>query len=255
MTPVAKNTRQPLSFLIAFMMLFTAVFLCFGKSTAQAQAQAQDHTPKQQKIMENNRQLLSELVSIKEKIKFCAEISKDRGLRINCYDRISESLGYIAEADRAKTEKTIAQLGFWNVVERENKIGEMVTYLKLDSKNTVRNKRGITRAPTLILRCKDKVTDVYLDWGEPLGNPNGRKKNIYIEYQIDSSASKPQEWDYSLDFFSAFNPTSVDFVRELRGKEKLIMKFTPDKQSMKTLLFELKGFNSALSILVDRCYK
>lgn len=210
--------------------------------------------PSPEKDQDNRAKVLGELMMIKNKMENCAKMREDRAQRLRCYDGISEILGYIDAGYNQEREELLGRFGFWNVINRESAVGETTTYLKLDSSNAITNAAGFSKNPTLILRCKNKKTDVYIDWASPMGNTKGPDRKIYLSFRFDGQENQSQEWEYSLDYFSAFSPTPTDFVREMRGKQKLIFEITPYEQSAVKLLYELKGFDDALNVLIGRCY-
>lgn len=215
---------------------------------------AQSAPPPAEKDQSNRAKVLGELVMVKEKMENCAKMREDRAQRLRCYDGIAEILGYIDSSYSQEREERLGKFGFWNVVNRKSEVGETTTYLKLDSSNSIKNSAGFEKHPTVILRCKNKKTDVYLDWASPMGNVKGPDKKIYLSYRFDNQENQSQEWEYSMDYFSAFSPTPTDFVREMRGKNKLIFEVTPYEQSAVKLLYELKGFDEALNVLIAQCY-
>lgn len=232
---------------------FVAALLFVSVPTGQLYARDESQTE------ENARQespivVLNELKGLKSKVEFCGRMTTDRAQRLRCYDNISEEYGYIDTDMTKETEEKLAQFGFWSVNERKSEIGDTSIYLRIDSSNAARSPLGHERFPTLIVRCKNKKTDAYIDWGSPLGNTQGYEKTIYVGYRIDGGEEKAQEWEFSLDYYSAFSPKPIEFVRELKGKKKLVVEITPYNQSMAALLFHLDGLESALAILVDRCY-
>lgn len=196
-----------------------------------------------------------DLAAFKKRMEACGKMAEDRGQRLRCYDSLSENMGLIAPSASEETEETIAKFGFWNVVEQRTRANEEVIYLKLDSSNSVLTSTGLKRSPALIFRCKNRTTDAYIDWGGPLANPRGAKDKIYLSYKIDDGIRMPQEWSFSLDFFSAFSPTPIEFAKSLKSKKTLVIEITPEGQWMERLMYNLDGFNNALAVLTDRCYK
>ena len=221
---------------------------------APNQVLAQENEPPSEKPM---TQAEADLLALKNQVETCTKITLERGRRLRCFDAIAVDLGYITAEDIQKTEEQIAKYGFWEVIERKVGTGNTSIYLRIDSSTTVKNKYGQPHSPTLVLRCADKKTEVFLDWGGVLGDPKGKAKGIYVDYKLDSAAFKAQEWEYSLDFSSAFVPRPVEFVRELKGKKELTIQITPYGQGMgmANLVFNTDQFDNALATLVDRCYR
>jgi hypothetical protein len=194
-----------------------------------------------------------ELDRLKEDIGLCATMEENAS-RLRCYDNLSIALGLMTEEDRTQTEQSLAKFGFWSVIARTSAIGEETTSLKLDSENQVSTKSGMARNPTLIVRCKKKDTDVYLDWGSPMANKDEGIKRTLVAYTTDADPRKEEAWEYSLDYYGVFAPDSAAFIRKVRDRHKLVFEVTTDGMK-RNVIFNLEGMDNALQFLIDRCYK
>lgn len=194
-----------------------------------------------------------ELDRLKDDMKLCVTI-EENAARLRCYDGISIALGFMTEEDRTQTEQALAKFGFWSVIARTSAVGEETTSLKLDSENQITTKSGMARNPTLIVRCKKKDTDVYLDWGTPMADKDDGIKKTQIAYTTDTDPRKEETWEYSVDYYGAFAPDSAAFIRNVRERKKMILEVTTD-DIKRNVVFNLEGMDNALKFLINRCYK
>ncbi len=194
-----------------------------------------------------------ELDRLKEDVGICATMEENAS-RLRCYDNISIALGLMTDEDRTQTEQSLAKFGFWSVIARTSAVGEETTSLKLDSENQVSTKSGMSRNPTLIVRCKKKDTDVYLDWGSPMADKDEGIKRTLMGYTTDADPKRDEWWEYSLDYYGVFAPDSAAFIRNVRDRKKVI--FEVNTNGLKSnVVFNLDGMDNALQFLINRCYK
>jgi hypothetical protein len=188
----------------------------------------------------------------KRRVEICSKTASLAD-RIVCYDEIARDYGFKTVRDIKNQEQKIGQYGFWQVTRRLNDMGDEVIYLKLDTIEPVVSRAGIRRTPTFTLRCASKKTDVFIDWKASLTGYRSRK-NIHVLYKIDSNPLVDGVWQISEDNNAAFAPNSIEFVKALNDRTKLVLILTPYGDRTATLVFPLKGLAPALDILVKRCY-
>ncbi len=195
-----------------------------------------------------------ELDRLREDLQLCVTM-EENAARLRCYDGISISLGFMTDEDRSQTEQSLAKFGFWSVIARTSAVGEETTSLKLDSENKVMSKSGMMRNPTMIVRCKKKDTDVYLDWGAPMADKDEGLKRTQVGYTTDKAPQKDEMWEYSVDYYGVFAPDSAEFIRNIRNSKKVILEVKTSDGEKRNVVFNLEGMDNALQFLISRCYK
>lgn len=252
---------------------FLALFLVFTGYGAQ-QAWAEDNSSPFQSLMDeidslkrvNQTQLqkievqadqIKELMEAKEadreRIRLCTRESIFT-LRLVCYDDVARDMNLISAQAAQSNKESIEKQGFWNITRRVNSLGENVTTLTVNSTEPVTSRTGARLQPTFNIRCRSQNTDVFLDWQSPLNAQRVYISEQEITYKIDDDPLYNALWELSQDNHAAFAKRPVEFVRNLRGKQQLVLMVTPHGGRSATMIFPLAGLDSALDVLVEHCY-
>lgn len=195
-----------------------------------------------------------EKIDVLEEIQKCAQIV-GRIERLICFDEASKRMGFLTEEQAAREEKILEKYGFWEVTKRKTATGEEIIYLKNNAAEEVKLQSGMRRLPTFVIMCKHGRTDTYLDWKSRLSPYYlGGFSKMTVVYQIDSGERRQATWDLSTDRQAAFVPEPMEFIKELRKHEKLILQITPMQELAQTIVFDISGLDKVLEILVSSCY-
>ncbi len=205
---------------------------------------------------------LSDYDGLKARIGRCAT-TDERSNRLICYDTISQRLGLAPAKKSSPHKKTdlIEEIDFWKISEKRAATGELMTYARLDSNNTIMSKNGAESNVTLSLRCEPGKTDVMIDWksviSDRIQDPKSKTENpqILIAFQIDGGEKISQYWDVSLDKHAIFAPYPVEFVRKIIDTRLLSVVVAPPGAPAVALSFDTKGARAVSDIIVERCYK
>lgn len=193
---------------------------------------------------------LAELV---QEVKICTD-TKERILRLRCYDEMATALGIMPEQARAVERARLASYGFWEILVEKDPLGLETTYLSIAPYNRLNNPVLTAKTPTLNIRCRQGNTDIYLDWKSPLNTGRPLMKEIFIYAKADGEPEYRHSWSLSLDALAAFAPDPVEFIKNLRGKRRLMIKITPAGMTLENLVFEIGQLEAALDVMVKRCY-
>lgn len=194
------------------------------------------------------------LIKLTEQLQVCADM-KDRALRLRCYDEEITKLGLMEKQDMLSERQRIETYGFWQVLSEKDQLGVETIYLTISPYNEMAAAILRAKNPTFNIRCRQGVTDAYIDWKSVLNGRRGSVKELQVYTKIDSDPDKVEWWSLSTDGFAAFAPDSVKMVQSIRNKERLIVRLTPVDYNAETMAFEIKDFERALDIMVKRCYK
>lgn len=216
------------------------IFLIFSASAPRAQT------------LESVAPATSSSVKALDDLKYCAVIP-ERSERIVCYDRVAVDLGIIDDKKQKEQADELARFGFWSVSTRVNDMQEKIISLKVDSDQEAITNAGYKRIPTFAVECKNRNTEVFMDWKSPL-EISSRIKNIVITFKVDNLTKVTEEWELSLDLSSAFAPKPVEFVRNLKGRERLVIEVTPYNEATQAMSFDIRNFEPALNVLIKECY-
>jgi len=174
----------------------------------------------------------------------CAAIEGDAA-RLVCFDELARELG----VDRPKSNTTVGK-GQWIVQSDRSPIDDSVNvFLALRSKEAIKSGYNTVR-PTLILRCSENRTEVYVTWDLYLGLDSTR-----ILERFDSQKARTRSWGVSTDRkASFFRGGHVGFAKKMMEHEKLLLQVTPYGESPVMATFALGGLGEAIKPLREACH-
>lgn len=136
----------------------------------------------------------------------------------------------------------------WRVSESTNPLDDspMVT-LSLDASGP--SPSGFRSTPTLIVRCRSKETDLYVNWDAYVGLDEST-----VTTRIGRAPATKKAWSISTDNKATFYPGSpVTFIKELLAADTLIAATTPYNESPVTAVFRLTGLAEKIQPLRTAC--
>lgn len=143
--------------------------------------------------------------------------------------------------------------GRWAMSEDTSSIDDSRTVtLSLDADSPVAGWPSQTETPTLIIRCKEKKTNLYI--------VNGMSPNVEygvdgatVTLRLDSAAAFSREWSKSTDGDALFAPSPVALARQLAKATKLVYRFTPFNSNPAETSFRLTGLADVLPKVAAAC--
>jgi hypothetical protein len=191
-----------------------------------------------------------DLPAMKSQAGSCA-VLKDYVLRLQCFDRLAEDMGI---SHTEKVEKELAKYGLWRAIETITPDGVHSTDMRLPANSPTTGANGEEHTPDLVLTCKTKHTDAYIDWKAHVAyGPD--TKTVDLVYLFDSDVGITTSWDVSLDRNALYIPRPVDFIRSMHGKKTLTVQSAQTQyDDMFTLVFTLNGLEDVLKMMAQRCY-
>ncbi|MDP2141321.1 MAG: type VI secretion system-associated protein TagO [Gammaproteobacteria bacterium] len=172
----------------------------------------------------------------------CAALQNDIA-RLQCFDGMAASAG--AAPIVTTTGGTGGEAGMWTTRTTINPMDDTTTIALALQADTGTNRWG---APiTLIARCQSKEVDVYIDWGEYLGD------DPTPTIRLDGGQASEQAWNISTDNTSTFNPNGKRFLARLAEASRLVAQITPYSESPRTAVFTLAGIEKAVEPIWAEC--
>jgi type VI secretion system protein VasI len=124
--------------------------------------------------------------------------------------------------------------------------------LMLDADSTIRATYS-TKTPTLIIRCRNKQTEVYIVTGVSARSIEGEYNRSAVRIRLDAGSPVRQVWSESTDNSALFAPSAVDFARKLANASKLYFEFTPYSSSAQVATFSVNGLVDKLPEVASNC--
>jgi type VI secretion system protein VasI len=177
----------------------------------------------------------------------CPSIQNDLD-RLACYDR---------ESGRTPAVENLPTESAWEVnVEKSEMTDETTVLMRVGSVDSVRCSFSGEEKPTLIVRCMENTTSIYI-------TTNGchlvsSDYNDYgdITYRIDDDSAKTQAFTESTNNRALGlwrGGEAIPFIRSLFGGSSLLMRFTPFNESPVTARFPIAGLDEAVAPLREAC--
>jgi len=122
----------------------------------------------------------------------------------------------------------------------------------LEAENSVEGwlKRG---KPSLIVRCREKRTDVYMVTGMPASVESGDLDGHTVRVRFDDMPAQQQRWSESTDKEALFATSAVQMARNLAKANLLRVEFTPFNASPAIATFDVGGFDQHIGQLAAAC--
>jgi len=153
----------------------------------------------------------------------------------------------IKTAEQELKQKSIG-VGKWSVRTEVSPIDDSTNvYLSLEANEAVSSKLK-TATPTLTLRCKEKKTEAFINWGVYLGID---ETNVLV--RLDGGKASQSSWSISTDYEATFVPGGAGFIKRMMGHEKMLARVTPYSESSATVTFDIAGLSEAVKPLQKAC--
>jgi type VI secretion system protein VasI len=179
----------------------------------------------------------------REEIAKCAA-HKASAERLVCFDSLAKSIG----VDKPTTTVTAGK-GKWLVRSDKSPINDSTNvFLSLNAEQAVRSGYK-TVTPTLIIRCSEGKTNVYITWDLYLG-----LESTTMLTRLDKEAAVSKTWAISTDNKAVFvSGSDVAFAKSLMAHQSLLAQITPYGESPVMTTFDVGGLTEAVKPLREAC--
>ncbi|HGV3496593.1 TPA: type VI secretion system-associated protein TagO [Klebsiella michiganensis] len=188
----------------------------------------------------------NEVISKEKLIECRSEINGTA--RLSCYDKlfpqdIKEEVVPAALEPAQNPGKWLTHITTSPVDDSKNVV------LMLPSNDSIRTPYGETVTPTIFVACREKKTEVFINWDVYLG-----LEETSMLYRLDKQKAVERSWSISTDTKAVFySGRDIDFVKALMKADKMFARITPYNESPVSVTFDLAGLNSALKPLQQAC--
>lgn len=125
--------------------------------------------------------------------------------------------------------------------------------LSLDANETFLSWPSEENRATLIIRCKEHQTELYVVTGTSPNVEYGLSDEATVRLRIDSSPASSQTWGKSTDGEALFARSAISLARRLAGARRLTFQFTPYNSNPATSTFDLEGLAQELPKVAEAC--
>lgn len=180
---------------------------------------------------------------LKSQLQECGSVT-DNMARLQCYDNIVKQPG-MSNPTSGSTGNGSSN-GSWSVDQQNNPMDDTSTVVLSNSSTSGVDQQG--NPIILFIRCQSGQMDVYLAWGDFLGDTS-----TDTELRVGSAPSYDESWSNSTDNTAAFSPNPLSLVRSLEKADRLVVEVTPYNESPIIATFDISGLTSAVAPLAQDC--
>ena len=106
--------------------------------------------------------------------------------------------------------------------------------------------------PTLVVRCMDKRTDVFV-YTESAARIEEQDENHTVRVALDGQAGTHERWPDSVEHDALFAPDGQAMARRLLSARQMRFTFSPHNAAPVTATFEVAGLGELLAPIAKRC--
>lgn len=108
--------------------------------------------------------------------------------------------------------------------------------------------------PTLLIRCQDGQTDLFVYTGVPAQSSYGEIDQTTVRIRVDSAQPERQKWGEATSNEAIFAPHAIALARRLASASRLYVEFTPFESGPETIAFSLEGLKDKLGEIAGACH-
>jgi len=109
------------------------------------------------------------------------------------------------------------------------------------------------KTPLLLVRCKERSLDAYIDVGMSSSVESGDLNRHTVQIRFDDGPAKREMWSESSDNEALFAPNPRSFAKAIASTDRLRIGFTPFNADPVIVEFSTEGFAGPLKELTDTC--
>lgn len=164
--------------------------------------------------------------------------------RLACYDRLAQPV----KADPVKAA-AFAGSGKWRIESERSPLDDSENvFLHLEADNSNRVRPEGTPQPRLSFRCKEGRTDGYVQVEDFL-----EMESLTVQTRLDQDKAQSSIWAVGADHHAVFVPNSMEFIRQLEGRETMLVQLALTGEDPLLIAFDIRGLPEALKPLKQAC--
>ncbi len=109
------------------------------------------------------------------------------------------------------------------------------------------------KTPTLIVRCLERKTDVYVVTGMAANPEYGLFQEHTVQIRFDDAKAFKERWGASTDNEALFAPSPIRLARQVAKAHTMRFRFTPFNASPAVIVFDVRGFDKHIGLVSKTC--
>lgn len=178
--------------------------------------------------------------ALEQAILTCSKVEETEK-RLECFNTIVQFI-----EDRAKTDASegYTRAGNWLVSRTSSPMDDSKKFAaSLDVKEKV---NGVI--PTLILRCSENKTDVFINWDKFIGGDSSS-----VQVRIDKEPAQKEYWGVSTSNKATFSQNPIALAKKLSKAKVLLVRVVPYNEAPIMAEFDLEGIGPIIDELKLTC--
>jgi type VI secretion system protein VasI len=144
-------------------------------------------------------------------------------------------------------------MGKWSVDHGKSSFDDSRTVVvSLDAEGDISGPYETYR-PSIILRCKEKETEAYINIGMQPDVESGNYDGATIRYRFDKESAKTDIASKSTDNLALFLDGPQTYIAAMLKHDEMVFGFTPFNGSPAETTFDLRGLSEAIKPLREVC--
>jgi hypothetical protein len=109
------------------------------------------------------------------------------------------------------------------------------------------------KRPTLIVRCRERKTDVYVVTGMAAQPESGHFQEATVQIRFDDSTAFQEQWGESTNNEALFAPTPIQMAIMIAKARMMRFRFTPFNSGPAIIVFDVRGFDRHIGLVSKTC--
>jgi Type VI secretion system VasI, EvfG, VC_A0118 len=153
----------------------------------------------------------------------------------------------------SKTGRSRAPQDRWTRVSNESSMDSSKgVILRLEADNEVKDWLQ-TNLPTLIIRCTEKKTKVYITTGMAASPEYGHYDEYTVRIRLNDNPPIRALWGQSTDNEALFAPNAIELARRISKSDRMLFEFTPFNSNPVIATFDVRGLSTHLPAVAEAC--
>ena len=158
----------------------------------------------------------------------------------------------VSTADSLKPSASVTPISLWFVNEDTSRIdGSRSISLHLSAVESLQTRYGQAH-PSIVIRCRDSRTDVFVVAGTMLQS-DYYSAAIPVRTRFDGAAAKRERWNESDNREAAFAPRPISFAKALAAADSFFIELSLLDSGAQTAVFAVAGLQQELPKVAKAC--
>lgn len=162
--------------------------------------------------------------------------------RLSCFDALAKANGLAPQTIDTSTTSA----GKWATSTDTDPLTDKAVHYAMLTADEGKGRFGDN--VTMIIRCKNTRTEVFINWNTFLGT-----EGLNVTSRIDRNPAGTAYWTISTDHKASFMPQATAALKKFEGASSFVVNLTPYSESPITAVFDISSSNEAFKDIRRDC--